>query len=1354
MIRFYLLLLVFIPLSGVSSFASEGTLSSYEGRHFFVGFIDNEINVYAPPYQSIYLSSKYNTDVTITEPREGKTYTLKLKKDSIIYIDVDVDYEHIDPEVIFGNKLIEISSNAPISCVAKSSLLQSGDKFSVIPTRNWGTEHYAVTMPNDYYIEPLDQDPQIVELQKTSRLGEFLILANENYTNVEITVAADTYKGAAKDSTIKIRLNKGQSYLVKSKFSFGINGVHDLSGSRIVSDKPVGVISGHMRTSIQQQTSYNTLTSKDHIVEMLPPTNTWGKEYLTVPFGNGIRSMFKVVAKDTIDLSLVNEDNVNSIRMLPGEVHTFENIELPTYWSASGKFIITQFMAKYVESFDSYKYDPSMVVIPALDKMVNKTTYFGSNDVFVYNDKYITQYDNQAVIIIADEKGKTSVKVNNRNVDQNLGFNTFSLAGKPYYWQKVFVPQNPSINTIVADSGGFHAIAIATGVYDSYAMTVGASLIDEEQTDFAAPEVEFVESCSNIRGTIFDKKLSDFSGINVIEIDETETYNFTWSFTPITDTTTFVKLDGNVLDKNKPANFKFTAIDYFGNSTPYEYYRPGAQIVLQDLIDYKEVNIKKDSCLFFDLHTDADSVLLESIDLPADMRLKLNLPFVLPKMMYKEQTYRLILCLNNQVGNQKAVLDSMFFNFACDYTRKVDINAKIISFDLSSSNLILPKILSGTSYTTNSTEFVEFRNTGNADIVCDSLILPPSGYFSVDTTGMFPFVIKPFESIKFDKITFTHNITGSYDYIITLMDSKKINRTATISGSTGEPKINNVSYNFGDTRIGATNNTIRKFTNSGSFLSKFTYFSAVSNLPNDPNIIVLQDLNTVTLDENKSTDVALTYNPTNINDYTPYSLSAKFVERWAPHDTILVNLTGQPTLPKINTYDIDLDTIKVFSFKDSTADVIFSLGNEDLKINRISRITGDENIFEFDKSFYNSRTLAKGITEQLPIRFNGLTLGLHTMTLIVESDAAPNYGVKTDTILIRGFVAERDTLDISITPEDLTVRSCTFDTLSISISNIGNTNFIIRNIDIVTDIQVARFLDNTFGDTLIPNQIVNKRLVVMSSGNKTDRIYYNIHLYDLDQGLDSNFVTESNITSIQDKLIINPLNAGELQIGKYFDVKFSGLFPNYIDTTADINVTIDIDTYNFFLDNKETIVYFYDSENKKVKELKATVNQEANSLTLVSDEFSDFDFENIISWEFDLRFLALLHTDLEGEMGINFDLSDCFDGNALTNTFDVDQICVYNYRNIVLSSYIEGVSIAPNIVSNEANLTVDVSDELTGSIYIMDYVGKKYNVLDKILFDKGKNNIILNLSKYANGKYILVVRSLGTTLTKEFIITK
>src|SRR5205823_50680 len=51
-------------------------------------------------------------------------------------------------------------------------------------------------------------------------------------------------------------------------------------GSLITADKPVGVLSGHVRTSVTSDTNL----SKDHVIEMLPPINTLGKRYMAVPF--------------------------------------------------------------------------------------------------------------------------------------------------------------------------------------------------------------------------------------------------------------------------------------------------------------------------------------------------------------------------------------------------------------------------------------------------------------------------------------------------------------------------------------------------------------------------------------------------------------------------------------------------------------------------------------------------------------------------------------------------------------------------------------------------------------------------------------------------------------------------------------------------------------------------------------------------------------------------------------------------------------------------------------------------------------------------------------------------------------
>lgn len=50
----------------------------------------------------------------------------------------------------------------------------------------------------------------------------------------------------------------------------------DLTGTHIESNKPISVFSGNIRTSVQG-------SSRDHLVEQLPPVNSWGKKFHMVP---------------------------------------------------------------------------------------------------------------------------------------------------------------------------------------------------------------------------------------------------------------------------------------------------------------------------------------------------------------------------------------------------------------------------------------------------------------------------------------------------------------------------------------------------------------------------------------------------------------------------------------------------------------------------------------------------------------------------------------------------------------------------------------------------------------------------------------------------------------------------------------------------------------------------------------------------------------------------------------------------------------------------------------------------------------------------------------------------------------
>ena len=69
----------------------------------------------------------------------------------------------------------------------------------------------------------------------------------------------------------------------------------DLTGTHIRSTRPIAVVAGAVWSSVMVE------EMGDHFVEQLPPTNTWGAEYLAVPVANrSSGDMFRVMGKGWI----------------------------------------------------------------------------------------------------------------------------------------------------------------------------------------------------------------------------------------------------------------------------------------------------------------------------------------------------------------------------------------------------------------------------------------------------------------------------------------------------------------------------------------------------------------------------------------------------------------------------------------------------------------------------------------------------------------------------------------------------------------------------------------------------------------------------------------------------------------------------------------------------------------------------------------------------------------------------------------------------------------------------------------------------------------------------------------------
>ncbi|CAH1244327.1 FCGBP [Branchiostoma lanceolatum] len=140
--------------------------------------------------------------------------------------------------------------------------------------------------------------------------------------------------------------------------------VHIPSGSRIISDKPVAVLSGNVFTSVG--TAAEVRGSGTHIVEMIPPVSTWGKEFALVPLKERQKGdVFRVLAAN-------DDTQVNLTGNVPRTLQAgeFWEFNLPSYrykhLTTSKPALLVQYSKS--KTADQARADPFMMLVPAVSQ--------------------------------------------------------------------------------------------------------------------------------------------------------------------------------------------------------------------------------------------------------------------------------------------------------------------------------------------------------------------------------------------------------------------------------------------------------------------------------------------------------------------------------------------------------------------------------------------------------------------------------------------------------------------------------------------------------------------------------------------------------------------------------------------------------------------------------------------------------------------------------------------------------------------------------------------------------------------------------------------------------------------------
>lgn len=223
----------------------------------------------------IIVSSEIEQEVTIVIP--GKKYTVKKQIKAFEATEIVVSAlkaqpyekewgEKAPPEKIYPKAGVHISSEAPIIVYVWCRYQGAGDGYVAIPASKLGTDYVVSSWP------------ELREESEAKRMSSYTcIVAVHDSTHVQFTLGGN--EGTQTTGGLKIGEKSFWTLQRGDVLCFANDGVgQDISGSRVLSDKPIGVISGNQCSNIPKG-----VFSCNYTVEMEMPTSYWGTEYYVIP---------------------------------------------------------------------------------------------------------------------------------------------------------------------------------------------------------------------------------------------------------------------------------------------------------------------------------------------------------------------------------------------------------------------------------------------------------------------------------------------------------------------------------------------------------------------------------------------------------------------------------------------------------------------------------------------------------------------------------------------------------------------------------------------------------------------------------------------------------------------------------------------------------------------------------------------------------------------------------------------------------------------------------------------------------------------------------------------------------------
>ena len=210
--------------------------------------------------------------------------------------------------------------------------------------------YFAVSAPRD--------------IPRLSSVMSIVSVADGTEVVIKLTANARIYSTHSTGDMVNITAVKGQPIPI-------ISTGGDLTGTEVMSNKPLAVYSGHECASIPHKKRFC-----DQIIEQIPPESSLGKKYIAFPFhGRQTGSVVKIVATHSQTKVNITCSRVKtSVILQSSQAHRFVTPpNIACYISASHPVLVAQLSTGGAgETFG----DPSMVILPPIERFFNSCVVY------------------------------------------------------------------------------------------------------------------------------------------------------------------------------------------------------------------------------------------------------------------------------------------------------------------------------------------------------------------------------------------------------------------------------------------------------------------------------------------------------------------------------------------------------------------------------------------------------------------------------------------------------------------------------------------------------------------------------------------------------------------------------------------------------------------------------------------------------------------------------------------------------------------------------------------------------------------------------------------------------------------